>query len=450
MKTRILATLSAAIGCAASTAQWNLIATSDAPTERQSAGMAYGNGYVLLFGGSTPVPLYPVPMPTGTWRYAGGDWTQLSPALAPSDRASAGLVYDTLRGRFVLFGGSLAVGGVSDQTWEFDGTTWILMSPATRPSARSGHSMWYDSTRHRVVLFGGSPSAGDATWEYDGITWTPVVTTNYPDQNATDPACFDAALGKAVLYGGFPTGDQTWLYDGTDWALVPISGSHPVGRIGAAMVYDPNRQVCVLTGGRLPQGTSVPSLNDTWEFDGTAWTRVLNAFDPDRCYHAMAFDTVRRKVVMYGGKVGDVVGYHWVDDTWEFGATARAFGSGCAGSVGVPALGADEPPRLGETYALQLQNLNPAIGSAAIAFGFLPVAPVALDPYGMLGCTAYVALDVLLPVTAAGGTATWSTTMPSAGSLLGAPLFSQGLSIDPGANPAWLTTSNAIEGTLGR
>jgi hypothetical protein len=75
------------------------------------------------------------------------------------------------------------------------------------------------------------------------------------------------------------------------------------------MVYDSVRGKVVMFGG-LGSGY----LNDTWEYDGVNWTLVTTASSPSaRRTHAMAYDSVWGKVVMFGGSGGSNV-----NDTWEY------------------------------------------------------------------------------------------------------------------------------------
>src|ERR1041384_4804856 len=72
----------------------------------------------------------------------------------------------------------------------------------------------------------------------------------------------------------------------TAWvrASAPISG-----RYGHAMAYDSARGVTVLFG-----GFAGDYLSDTWEWNGTVWTRRTVTGPPGREYAAMVFDAARR------------------------------------------------------------------------------------------------------------------------------------------------------------
>jgi cysteine-rich repeat protein len=83
-----------------------------------------------------------------------------------------------------------------------------------------------------------------------------------------------------------------------------------------AMAYDSVRNRLVVFGG-LTGVAGTPS-NETWEWDGTTWTQRLTLVTPAaRNGHAMVFDAARQRVVMFGGDGG--AGY--LNDTWEWDGT---------------------------------------------------------------------------------------------------------------------------------
>ena len=57
-------------------------------------------------------------------------------------------------------------------------------------------------------------------------------------------------------------------------------------------------------------------LNDTWEWDGTNWTRITTGTNvPARDMYAMAYDTARGRVVLFGGIDSQS---QTLGDTWEY------------------------------------------------------------------------------------------------------------------------------------
>jgi len=151
-----------------------------------------------------------------------------------------------------------------------------------------------------------------------GWAWsagTPLVSTR------TEAAMvYDSVRGRVVLVGGYLSdgtmSSGTFDYDGTTWRNVsPIGNPRPL-RAGHAMAFDSHRGVVVLFGG----GTDSGGLSaTTFEYDGLAWRIVTTPASPSaRRGHAMAYDSSRQVVVLFGGQTAS----GRVGDTWEYnGAT---------------------------------------------------------------------------------------------------------------------------------
>ena len=459
MNTHVLQTTALLLAATTASAQWQQITPTLSPSGRGGHGMTFDpiNGGVLIFGGDTLG--FPVGAVNQTWSYNGTTWAQLSPATSPPASAGIELVFDFNRGVFVTYGSlnTSPFGGASaDRTWEYNGTTWTQIFPVTTPGGLGLYGMCFDSARNKVVIYGGIadnffPIAANGTWEYDGTNWALITTAGSPGPLERPAMCFHTGLGKNVLFGGIDpqTGgvDTTWLYDGTNWTAAAVVGSKPAARTGAKMVYDNVRGICVMTGGADPISGS--AIVDTWEFDlaNLTWTQVPTA-TTGRLNAGLAFVPGRRQVVQFGG--WNFQTFTALADTREYGARSRTFGTGCAGSNGVPALAAVDAPRLGQNYTLNLTNLNPSIGIAVMVLSLTQIPATSLSGIGMTGCNAYMTADLLLTLSASAGAASLTTGIPSTISLMGTPLFSQGISVDPNINPAWLTVSNAHEGVLGR
>src|SRR5207249_671924 len=82
-------------------------------------------------------------------------------------------------------------------------------------------------------------------------------------------------------------------------------------RYGHAMAFDSVRKRTVLFSGDAD--------DETWEWDGTDWMqRVPAAAPPARMFSPMVFDVSRGVMVLFGG---DMAGFA-ASDTWEYdGAT---------------------------------------------------------------------------------------------------------------------------------
>lgn len=96
-----------------------------------------------------------------------------------------------------------------------------------------------------------------------------------------------------------------------------LSSSGPAARTAVAMAFDSGRNRLVLFGG----AANGVRLNDTWEWNGTSWSQVASGGPPGRGNHNMVYDSVRRRVVMFGGVTGTGLGTP-LQDTWEWDGVA--------------------------------------------------------------------------------------------------------------------------------
>ena len=142
------------------------------------------------------------------------------------------------------------------------------------------------------------------------------LAVSKPSSRYQHSMTYDSSRNVVVLFGGMTEhgpSDETWEWDGTTWTQ-RASGAvpKPSGRYNHAMAYDSNRNVVVLFG-----GTNDLYFDETWEWDGTSWTQKASgtASKPGpRTNHAMAFDSRRNVVILFGGYDRSIRGYP--NDTW--------------------------------------------------------------------------------------------------------------------------------------
>jgi hypothetical protein len=152
-----------------------------------------------------------------------------------------------------------------------------------------------------------------------------------------------------------------------EWTQVADIG--PAARWGCAMAYDSVRQRVVLFGGSNALGSI--RFNDTWEWDGAEWTQIADT-GPPRRRHGMAFESSRECLVLFGGEGGSVDLFNtweWSDMMWakrqdmgpRIGVTPRM---AYAGNHTV-LFGGGEPNAAGHTWEwdgrlwTQRQNMGP-------------------------------------------------------------------------------------------
>ena len=131
-----------------------------------------------------------------------------------------------------------------------------------------------DSVRSRTVLFGGANDSsgvlGD-TWEWDGSLWSRVSGFG------SAPASGGAAAFKkdsVAFFGGVlanrdvasDVSPNLWTWDGKHWTLRQHIGPGP--RFDHAMAYDSKRSCLVLFGG-TPDLNRANVFGDTWEHSET-------------------------------------------------------------------------------------------------------------------------------------------------------------------------------------
>jgi hypothetical protein len=299
-----------ACGGGGSTSPGNQTQAASVPPARSGHAMAYDDArhVVLLYGGAGSTMLGDL------WSWDGNRWLRLSTSGPPA-RDDAVLVFDSRRQRLVLFGGRSGQTLRSD-TWEWDGTAWSEKS-VSGPDARLHAVGAFDAERGVVRVYGGVGSDDiprTDTWEWNGTTWTRVSTAG-PTDRGSNHMTYDAARQRTML-SAFrrlePNADRTyptelWDWTGSSWALAPgtapsISPIQPIVGLGAG------GGVLMFDGGVL-QGTT-----STWVWQNSAWSRVATTGPSLRNGHALAYDAVRNRVVLFGGfRNGQDF-----SDTWEW------------------------------------------------------------------------------------------------------------------------------------
>jgi hypothetical protein len=286
-----------------------------------------------------------------TWLWNGGGWAH-DPSVGPPTRENPAIA--TLGGKVVVFGGASPGtfgGGNLDDTWVWDGTGWTEPHVQAAPPARANAAFAVQGKG--AVLFGGQgPGAGAAglgdTWIWDGTAWTQRFPAHSPRPRYAAAA---ASAGSAVLLFGGLTGLQTkmellpdtWQWDGTDWTKI-VPPSSPVFRAGAMAASFGNG--AVLFGGLTAAGLtsdcagSFCFFNDTWVWDGSTWTAAaLSGGSPP----ARAFGSagrLRTSFVVFGGE-SPTPGNMDLSDTWTWdGSTWTEWpkpgptGLGASGALG--------------------------------------------------------------------------------------------------------------------
>jgi hypothetical protein len=188
----------------------------------------------------------------------------------------------------------------------------------------------------RIFLYGGGDphvwetfhfgnNNGTLTWRFP---WLFPPGTVAPGGRIGHAMVHETPRDRVLFFGGRqrisgtlgPVFGDTWVFTRTPgvanatWTLLTSGG--PPARYDHAMVYDALRDRTVLFGGRNSAGTA---LGDTWVWNGSSWAPGP-AGPPARFDHAMAYDSARGVIVLFGGQAGGVR----LGDTWEWNGTSWA------------------------------------------------------------------------------------------------------------------------------
>ncbi len=240
------------------------------------------------------------------------------------------------------------------------GARWLRLGGWSNPLARALAASAYDARRGVWVVFGGRGGATgtqllDDTWEWNGHGWTRVVLSDpegdgNPGIREGAAMAYDAARGTVILFGGLFADTQnrfqgeTWEYNGESWRRLSTTGA--TCRAFHAMAYDEVTRRVVLFGGLVGNASCSGPGNerqDTWAWNGTSWAPVTVATPPPvRQRHAMATFPGTNRIVLVGGLTAGVAR----NDTWEFtgagwtqvtgaGTPGARYGTALTAQVGV-------------------------------------------------------------------------------------------------------------------
>ena len=264
---------------------WSRVDAGDGrEPERQRATIAYDAARGRLVAQNAT---------SSTWEWDGVSWLELPPKR-PQPRKEAAHAYDSARKRVIYFG---SVTEADDATWEWDGESWLRGPPASSATP-TGLAMAYDSKRSRAVVV-----VDNETLEYDGTAWIEVGAA----PGSMPLLAFDAARGLTVGL----IGSATWTWDGATWRQIAVAG--PTSARDSALAYDAQRARIVRFGG-YRDGTGSSQIDETWEWDGASWSLVSPLARPSaRGGHALAYDSRRGRIVLYGG--------YRHNEVWEYDGT---------------------------------------------------------------------------------------------------------------------------------
>jgi hypothetical protein len=106
-------------------------------------------------------------------------------------------------------------------------------------------------------------------------------------------------------------------------------------------------------------------------------------------------------------------------------------------------------PQLGTTLAQTLTGVPPVSPLSLRLLGFVAAAPLDLGLIGAPGCRQYIGASTSATSVMSGAVPSIAFFVPPVPAYLGAVLYSQAVTLSPGANAAGILTSNLVTSTIG-
>jgi hypothetical protein len=193
---------------------------------------------------------------------------------------------------------------------------------------------------------------------------------------------YDSVRQRILVFGGLngPTiYNDLWEWNPTanTWTML-TPAMKPPARYAFAMAYDSLRDRIVVWG-----GNGISGNNDTWLFDGTNWSKFTSTSPAWRADSVMDYDAARDRMVMHGGGLSSAP----LDETWEL-----------AGNVWTQA--ANTPTDVHGPATTQQSMVYDPVHARIVLFGGQPTSGRALVyTYGALptrsreGCTIGIDYD---------------------------------------------------------
>lgn len=171
-----------------------------------------------------------------------------------------------------------------------------------------GYAMAYDPALRQTIL------VGARTMGWDGSRWIDLQVKP-PLNLGSTTMVFDAARNVLLLVDSYPSGVNTWTFDGRSWKNAWAGG--PANEAGAAVAYDPRSRTVMLFGGFASGSRGDQQV--TWRWDGSSWTVLSPETSPPGGAAVMAFDEATRQMILvtWDGTTAGSVTWEWTGITWR-------------------------------------------------------------------------------------------------------------------------------------
>ena len=321
-----------------SSVNWVMIATpSQKLPELAYTSMAYDpvDGYVVLFGMNSSS------VTSETWTYHAGNWTKLKVASEPSPRSGEALAYDRGDGYLLLDGGrsvekfrhgchDLISSPICKDTWKFVGGNWTQLHPSGGGPRQANAKAAFDSSSNQVIVGGGTPAhftvKQTSWWGYRADRWRVISlvpsSSNPSSGGGVYGAMSKTSSNRTLVYvepssTGSPAIAKVWSYTSKNWSLTNGSGGPslryywPTTTSGVSgLAFDPLTRSVILVGGG-------PSSNQTWRYSAHGWRNLSIASPDPRLGTLITFDAADGYMLLYGWAPGPISTGGYPAETWS-------------------------------------------------------------------------------------------------------------------------------------
>lgn len=259
------------------------------------------------------------------WQWNNNDWELIS-NTGPEVRNAFGWAYDHIRGKLVIYGGTVAHEANNrkwfSDTWEWDGKDWTQIETSAKPGIRFWAGMVYDPVKKTNILFGGANEKFELfndTWAYNGKEWKQIFTQG-PAPRRPATMFYFPPTKKVYIYGGHAQvnaaqkaviGD-TWELGETGWKEIE-SDSAPGKQEDAVVVFNKKANEVWMVGGTNSL-TEPKFVGTSWSFDGKKWQSIdIKGLSP-RGGHSISYNPETKSLLLHGGF--NIGGGPSLRDTW--------------------------------------------------------------------------------------------------------------------------------------
>ncbi|MDZ7266779.1 MAG: hypothetical protein ONB48_06660 [candidate division KSB1 bacterium] len=249
----------------------------------------------------------------------------------PAAAEDCAIIYDPVNRRLVLFGGKDDADTNRAETWAFSLTEghWQNLTAGQQPPPCEDHTAIYDPLGHRMLLYGGENGpTSNALWSLDLNThhWRNLTDSTAPFRE-DHTAVYDSRGRRMIVFGGRDHERynlaEVWAFDldpasptFEKWSNLTVPQKHQPGRVDHVAVFDSLKNRMVIFGGWNKEEKEY--LGDTWSFSFAdhRWRKIKtkHAHPPKRRHAVMVFDARHNWALLCGG-FGEE-GY--LNDVWAF------------------------------------------------------------------------------------------------------------------------------------